>query len=292
MKTRLILLFILCTSTVCGQTVKVKSHSLLKPVSEGRAYYPIFNPDGTQLLLTTENYKGLNLCNIQTGEIKSITTDEGAGYSPLFSNDSKQIYYRQVSRKSGRQYKTLMSFDATSQKTTTLSEPVRSVGELINLQKKAAKRGVAPSISVCTENLKIVLYRNGSRTEMEPLGKVAGYIWTSLSPNSQMILFTAASKGTFVCDLDGKIIATLGKINAPVWYDNDYVVGMEDKDDGSFITSSKIVIASVDGKLRQNLTSDDRIALYPAASSASKRIAYCTQKGELYIMEIEINHWK
>jgi len=290
MKTRLMLLFILFTSTVCGQTVKIKSHSLLNLASEGKAFYPVFNPDGTQLLYTTENYKGLNLYNIQTREKKLITTDEGAGYSPSFSNDSKQIYYRQVSRKLGRQYKTLMSFDATSQKTATLSEPIRNVRELVKLQKKATKRGILSSVSVCTENLKIVLYRNGNRTEMEPLGKVAGYIWTSLSPNGQMILFTAASKGTFVCDLTGKVIATLGKINAPVWYDNEYVVGMEDKDDGSFITSSKIVIASVDGKLRQNLTSDEMIALYPAASSVSKRIAYCTQKGELFIMEIEINH--
>lgn len=290
MKTKLILLFLLCTSAVCGQTVTVKSHSLATTKLEGRAFYPVFNSDGTQLLFTSENYKGLNLCNIQTGEVTPISTDDGAGYSPLFSRDSKQIYYRQVTRTNGCQYKTLMSFDATSQKTAKLSEPVRTVKELNAIQKKVVKRGAAPAVSVCTENLKIVLYRNGERTEMEPLGKVTGYIWTSLSPNGEMILFTAASKGTFVCDLTGKVIASLGKINAPVWYDNNYVVGMEDKDDGSFITSSKIVIASVDGKLRQTLTSDDKIAMYPAASSASKRIAYCTQKGELYIIEIEINH--
>jgi len=290
MKTRLSLFFLLCACTLYGQSIKVKSHYPATSKYEGRAFYPVFNSDGTQLLFTSENYKGLYICDIKTGEVKMIADNEGAGVSPVFSKDSKKVYYRQVTRTRGRQYKTLMSFDATSQKTAKLSEPVRTVKELNAIQKKIVKRGAAPAVSVCTENLKIVLYRDGERTEMEPLGKLTGYIWTSLSPNGEMILFTAASKGTFVCDLTGKVIASLGKINAPVWYDNNYVVGMEDKDDGSFITSSKIVIASVDGKLRQALTSDDKIAMYPAASSASKHIAYCTQKGELYIIELEINH--
>lgn len=288
MKTRILLLLLFCTNAVCGQTVKVKSHSFVNPKIEGKAFYPHFNPDGTKLLFTSENFKGLNLYDLQTNEVKLITTDEGAGYSPTFSNDSKEIYYRQIRRKNGRQYKTLMGFDAATQITKTLSEPVRTVKELNILQKKVLKRGTVPSVSVATENLKIVLYRNGERIEMEPIGKVSGYVWTSLSPNGKMILFTAASKGTFVCDLSGKVIASLGKMNAPVWYDDNYVVGMEDKDNGDFVVSSKIIIASIDGKFRQALTSDDKIAMYPAASLASKRVAYCTLNGELYVMELEI----
>lgn len=289
MKTKLVMFFLLCTCTLYGQSIKVKKHYSAASEYKGKAFYPVFNPDGTKLLFTSGNYRGLNLCDLQTNEVKMIADNEGAGFSPSFSKDSKKIYYRQVSRKEGRQYKTLMSFDAISKKNEALSEPVRTTKELTVIQKRAMKRGSTPTISVSTENLKIVLYRDGKKTEMEPVGKVAGYIWTSLSPNGKMILFTAASKGTFVCDLSGKIIASLGKMNAPVWYDNNYVVGMEDKDNGDFVVSSKIIMASIDGKVKQTLTSDDKIAMYPAASSTAKRIAYCTLNGDLYVMEIEIN---
>ncbi len=290
MKTRIIFLLLLCTVMVYGQVVKVKNHYSLTSQVKERAFYPVFNPEGTQLLYTTENYKGLNLYYIQTGEVKVIAGDAGAGYSPMFSSDSKKIYYKQTTKKDGRQYKSLMSFDQTAGKSVKLSEPLRSLKEVNIIQKQVIKKTAAlSSVSVSTENLKIVLYRDGKRTEMEPVGKVAGYIWTSLSPNRKMILFTATSKGTFVCDLEGKVVASLGKLNAPVWYDDSYVVGMVDKDNGSFITSSQIVMASLDGKLRQTLTPDDTIALYPAASATSQRIAYSTPKGELYIMEIEIN---
>lgn len=296
MKTRLVILFLFFTCLINGQTVKVKSHSLITSQAKERAFYPVFSPDGTQLLYTSENYQGLNLYDLKTGEVKAIAKEDGAGFAPSFSSDSKKIFYRQVSRLDGRQYKTLMSFDATNKTVEQLSKPVRSAKELNSLQTKEMRKRAAssalsgPSVSVCSENLKIVLCRNGERVEMEPLGPVAGYIWVSLSPNGKMILFTAASKGTFVCDLTGKVVASLGMINAPVWYDNNFVVGMEDKDDGNNITSSSVVIVSLDGQVRQKLTPDDRISMYPTASSASGRIAYCTSNGELYVMELEINH--
>lgn len=292
MKSKIACLLLLFATTVSGQIVKIKSHYSLSSKIKEASYYPILSPKGNQLLFTTENHKGLNLYNFVTGEVKVISTDNGAGFAPSFSGDEKKIYYNQLSITDGRKYKSLMCFDSSTRRVAQLSSPQRTMKEVRNIQKRVMTKVSSPLVSVSNENLKVVLYRNGIRTELEPVGKVAGYIWVSLSPNGKMILFTAASKGTFVCDLSGKVIVSLGKLNAPVWYNDDFVVGMDDKNDENFIISSKIVLVTIDGKNRQELTSSGRIALYPVASSEARKIAYCTSKGELYVMEIENNQPK
>ena len=65
---------------------------------------------------------------------------------------------------------------------------------------------------------------------------------------------------------------------------------MDDKDNGEFITASSIVAVSVNAKVRQTLTQNvEMIALYPAASVDANQIAFCTEKGQLYLMNININ---
>ena len=64
---------------------------------------------------------------------------------------------------------------------------------------------------------------------------------------------------------------------------------MNDKDNGEFITASSIVAVSVNAKVRQALTQNvDMIALYPAASADAKQVAFCTEKGQLYLININI----
>ena len=101
------------------------------------------------------------------------------------------------------------------------------------------------ALRVDNENLELNLYRNGEKVVLKPHGDV-NYIWASLSPNQTMILFNTKF-GTAVCDLNGQEIINVGNINAPVWFGNNYIVGMNDQHDGYYFTSSNIVIASVDG---------------------------------------------
>lgn len=286
MRTVIIALCCVFTISTHSQIVKVKNNYPVKEVEGKKTFHPIFNFSGTQLLLTTENYEGLNLLDIKTGKIVQITEVKGAGFAPSFSTDGQEIIYESVTMRKGRQYKSLMNFNLGTKQTASLSAEMRSQTELNKIQQKSVQKQPKKT-SVCTEDLKIVTYQNGLRNELSPVGDVPGYIWTSLSPNGEMILFTAVSKGTYICDLSGKIVASLGYLNGPVWYDDTCVVGMVDKDNGDNIVSSTIEMVSVDGKVRQVLTSPNRIALYPSASGIAKRIAYNTDKGELFIMEVE-----
>ena len=64
---------------------------------------------------------------------------------------------------------------------------------------------------------------------------------------------------------------------------------MEDKDDGEKLISSTLIAATIDGKIKQTvLTPTGVMAMYPAASADGKRIAFNTEKGEIYILNISI----
>lgn len=144
------------------------------------------------------------------------------------------------------------------------------------------------ALRVDNEDLTLNLYRNGVKTVLTPHGTDVSYIWASLSPNGQYILFNT-KRGTAICDLNGQEIINLGQgLDAPVWYGNDYIVGMNDCSDSHQYTASSIVIASVDGKLRQTLTNPAEFGMYPAVDAKSGRIAYNTLDGDLHLLQLNL----
>lgn len=142
------------------------------------------------------------------------------------------------------------------------------------------------ALHVDNENLDLNLYRNGEKVVLKPHGDV-NYIWSSLSPDQTMILFNTKF-GTAVCDLNGKEIINVGNVNAPVWFGNDYIVGMNDQHDGYYFTSSNIVIASVDGSEHQELTDPEEMGYYPDVDAKSGRIVYHTEKGQIRLMQLNL----
>ena len=143
------------------------------------------------------------------------------------------------------------------------------------------------ALRVDNENLDLNLYRNGERIVLKPHGDV-NYIWSSLSPDQTMILFNT-KKGTAICDLNGNEIINLGQdFDAPVWYGNDYVVGMDDNHDGYFITESSIMMASVDGAVVERLSAPEGMGMYPDVHAESGRIVYATDNGDIHLMQINL----
>ena len=142
------------------------------------------------------------------------------------------------------------------------------------------------ALRVDNENLDLNLYRNGERIVLKPHGDV-NYIWSSLSPDQTMILFNT-KYGTGICDLNGKEIINLNQIAAPVWYGNEFVVGMNEMHDGYNNTASFIMIASVDGKVFQRLTAPEGFGMYPNVDAKSGRIVYNTEDGEIRLLQLNL----
>ena len=141
-------------------------------------------------------------------------------------------------------------------------------------------------LRVDNENLDLNLYRKGEKIVLKPHGDV-NYIWSSLSPDQTMILFNT-KYGTGICDLNGKEIINLNQIAAPVWYGNEFVVGMNEMHDGYNNTASFIMIASVDGKVFQRLTAPEGFGMYPNVDAKSGRIVYNTEDGEIRLLQLNL----
>lgn len=303
MKLKFITLLLAIGLVAQAQNIQVKSQYELPINSTKTAFYPVLSEDGTKLLYSTEGYNGLYLYDFETKEEKNISSVQNSGYDPVFSNDNSKVFFRNTSYERGRRFDALESYDLRTGRQARMIKPQRNLrtarsyhnGAIVQANNRLYKTTfgrtkAAIPVYVSSENLKIYVYSNGKRTELKPIeGENINYIWASLSPDNSKILFTAVGKGTFVCDLKGKVIAKLGYLNAPVWYNDEMVVGMQDKDDGHVITSSSVILISLDGKVKKQISSDEHIAMYPSASSKAGKILYNTMDGKLVVSELTIN---
>ena len=296
-----LLLFIFMVGQICyAQQVDVLSVESIESTTDGGFYYPVFSPANQYLLATDAGYKGLKLIRFSDNSIQTITNEQGAGYGVRISADGNSVLFKKTEMIKGLKYNSLHSyaFKNNQQKQLILrtrdqftasfsgDKPFYVKGTKLN-RKTVPTKLLVPVVQI--EDRKMVLYNGKIRTVLTPNGEDASYIWPSISPDFRKIAYTVAGKGTFVCDIDGGNVQSIGKLSAPKWLNNDLLVGMDDKDNGDQVVSSVIVVASIDGKMRQALTTDKVLkAMYPAASSDGKKIAFCTDKGQLFLINIDI----
>lgn len=119
-----------------------------------------------------------------------------------------------------------------------------------------------------------------------PVDSWAGYLWASLSPDGKRVAFFAAGKGVVIIDLRGQMLAMLGNYEMPCWYNNDYLVAQNAKDDGHQFTSSQIVLLKADGTWRAELTQPESMTMHPTCGGG--KIVYTTIDGLLHEMKINI----
>jgi hypothetical protein len=140
-----------------------------------------------------------------------------------------------------------------------------------------------PSFSV--KDRQLMMTKNGKTIVFSPNGQQYSNHWASHSPNGKKVSYYISAVGCFVCDIDGKNIQFIGhNCLAPVWYNDNIIVGCDAKDNGEVVLESAIVAYSLDGK-KQVLTNGEQIAVFPKA--ANGKIAYSTSEGEIYIMNVK-----
>lgn len=256
------------------------------------------SPQGDYILVTTDYNRGLTKYDLATGATQVVTQAQGAGFDAQISPDGNSVVYRERStNKKHLQMKAVKSKNLTTGAEQQLVKPTRELqGYAIDgntavainngkMSKKALTGGKAqvsaPVLS--TKNYLMYITRDGKTSELAPMGKSYRYIWASLSPDANKVLFCCSGKGAYVCNLDGSGLVSLGNYRAPKWMGNDMVVAMDCKDNGEVFTSSEILVLDLSGN-KQVLTGDDVIAMYPLP--ASGKIAFSTPTGEAYIINI------
>ena len=297
---KLLLFFLLIAQIALAQQINVLSIEKIKATDTGGYFYPKISPDNQFILMTRGNYSGLYQYSPVSKSLKTLNEDPGAGYKVQISDDGNTVLYNKTELIRKLRHNSLISQTISNGEKKVLVAPTREqiTGKMVNSNPVYVKnRSLVKSNSVkptdnlyliTIENQKMVLYKNGVRAELTPSGANASYIWPSISPDNKNIVYTVTGKGTYVCSVTGKNVTSLGKLNAPSWAGNRYVIGMDDRDDGEKLISSSLIITSIDGKLRKKLETPTGInAMYPSASKDGSRIAFNTDRGEVYLMQVE-----
>ncbi len=292
-----ICIVLLLTLSVNAQTITVGAIEQLTTEQQGQFFHPVAGPNG-EVLFSGAGYVGLYLLE-GPDHIKTLSEALGAGYEPTFSADGKNVYFKPYRYEGMRKLSSLVKKSISGDREKILIKDERHFTSAKRLPNGAVavnrdtglyvvdksgpepKNAIAP-VSVFIEKGKIVLYKNGEKKTLTPLGD-GFYLWPSISPDGTKLLFTKAGKGTFISNLEGAILVELGYANAPQWSpDGKWVVFMRDLDDGHQVLESDIFITSVDGKTTIAITeTGDQKEVYPVWA-ADNEIIFGTEKGVIY----------
>ena len=302
MRTIFLLTALLLTINLYPQNIRVRSVKRITPEDSGSYLLSGVIPGSGLLLVSGSGYNGLSMLDTRNGRLQVITGDTGAGYEPAATADGRKVLYRSDSFSDNVKFSSVSSYDITTGAKDLLLKEGRDVlppavagnSVLVRSEEGIKIKQVGPVLKsgrneafLLTEDMMPVLYRGSERKALMPNGD-GFYIWTSLSPDGSKILYNYRGQSSFICDTDGRILHDLGRINAPKWFNDRLVIGMDDQDDGHRITGSELVYYSLGDKKRVILTSTpDRSEMFPFAAG-NRRIAFCTDHGEIYMMKVRV----
>ncbi|MBI2619092.1 MAG: PD40 domain-containing protein [Ignavibacteriales bacterium] len=268
------------------------------PLGSERAWQnPRFSPNGTSVFYTSPSFEGIWEYSLESKSTRQITSDPHSGYGYSISPDGRTIAYRRtIIQPSRRRTQEIIVKDLRDHSATVVdSGPNLSTPAFTDRRLSYTKGEQTRELSLSLqgseievlgiENTKIALLKGNTKVLLDPFGK-GSYIWPSLSPDKTQIVAYEMERGTFVADIEGTVLATLGRRNAPSWtFDGKWIVYMDDRDDGHQILESDIRYVSADGTKSGRLTETaDVIELNPQCSPTDPKIVYHTLDGRIFLL--------
>ncbi len=263
---------------------------------------PRFSPDGKSIFTTNATFTGIWKFNLSTSLLQEISHDRSSGLNFVISADGNQVSYRRSRGTAirGERIREIVIRDIAAKSSRIISSGKDiSAPVLVNAKVVYAKGSALQNLSKTSavgsiallgiENEKIILIKNGRRAVLDPL-KNGHYIWPSLSPDKKRLVAYDVDRGTFICDVDGKNIVKLGRLDSPSWTrDGKWIVYMDDKDDGQTIYASDIFAVSIEGKNKVQLTTTpDIIEMNPSCSMTEDKIVVNSISGDVYVITYEV----
>ena len=294
MKKIFISAMLLCSSVLgFAQLVEIQSIDKIDLPEGVSVNQATISPDGSFVVFSQNTKGGLHKMDLASKEINMISAT-GNSFDLKIAADGTVVFRESRTAENKLRYTSLKAVDARGVE-TTLVAPTRDLnGFAVNgtnvmtvdnnkVEAKSLNGGAAvqmPVASIRYGQLCIdgeVISPNGQEG--------ASYLWASISPNGTKVCYYLVTKGCYVANIDGSNPVYIGQLRAAKWLNDLTVVGMNDLDDGSVVTSSKLIAASIDGQVKQELTVDESMAMFP--STNGKRIAYSTPMGDLFIINLK-----
>ena len=285
---------LLCSSVLgFAQLVEIQSVDKIDLPEGVSVNQATISPDGSFVVFSQNTKGGLHKMDLASKEINMISAN-GNSFDLKIAADGTVVFRESRTAENKLRYTSLKAVDARGVE-TTLVAPTRDLnGFAVNgtnvmtvdnnkVEAKSLNGGAAvqmPVASIRYGQLCIdgnVISPNGQEG--------ASYLWPSISPNGTKVCYYLATKGCYVANIDGSDPVFVGAIRAAKWLNDLTVVGMHDIDNGSVVTSSKLVVASIDGKTAQDITVKESFAMFPTTNG--KRIAYSTPMGDLFIINLK-----
>jgi hypothetical protein len=240
------------------------------------------NPAGNKLLYTARNYKGLRLYNILERKDVEISSENGAGYEPVITDN--YVFFKDVKTEHTLKRVDLESANRVS---INLSSKDQTPTSFVSCQEKTKE---IVDVKTSADLYKIIIdHRDGSQTELAPFGK-RNYLNVSLSPDQSKLLFRVSGIGSFVTKLDGSVVKELKGAEFPKWVNNNEVLYSEAIDDGHEYIASELFIENVEDGFKTNLTaSSNAVPLYPNIDKTGNKVAFNTPEGDIYVITISRN---
>lgn len=230
---------------------------------EVSGYHADFVPDTDEIVFTSKNFKGLKSFSLETGNEQTISDEFGVGYNRSLSPGKVEY---------------------------SLKGQVEKMSYVLSSKSASAARQVTSKVSVqATRDLRAITVTdvNGERT-LQPLGE-ADYLNIALSPDQSKLIFRVSGLGSYVTDLNGKVLQELGNVEFPKWIDDETVLYTHTKDDGHNYLSSQIVLKALNDSAKELILTDDQkyVALYPAVNVEGSKVLFHTPVGEVYLIQLD-----
>ena len=284
----------LCLLALGATAAGVKPGSM-KTLVDSCGFFPQLSPDGQLLLYSPTEGTSLMLKDLVTGVVKTVANEGYPGFDAIFGADGKVYYVTQKRKKNGLVYRTGHCYDPATGKSTVVLKAQHgrvqalnaASGVIINGERQIYRSNANVGAYAYTRGDKLYLVdAAGGTRALQPVRDSNGYLWAALSPDGTRVLFEAASRGLFVCDLNGSIIAELGEFLMPCWYNNDYIIAMSNAGNVR-LEGSRIWLIGVNGETFKPISPKEDRAVQPM-TAGGKVVYTILYSGEVKQLELDI----
>ena len=253
-------------------------------------FFPQISPDGQWLLYSPTEGTSLMLKNLTTGTVQTVANEGYPGFDAILGQDGKVYYVTQQRKKNGLLYRTGHCYDPATGKDQVVLKPQHgrvqplhaSRGVVINGERQVYRNAKQVGAYCYTRGDMLYLVDEAGNTRaLQPVQDSNGYLWASMSPDGTKVLFEAASRGLFVCDLNGEYITELGEFLMPCWYNNDYIIAMNGAN------GSRVWLLSLDGEVCKPISPRGERAVQPM-TAGGKVVYSLLYSGEVKQLELDI----
>lgn len=289
MKRIYLVMALVCLWALGSGAVGVKQGSA-QTLADSCGFFPQISPDGQWLLYSPTEGTSLMLKNLTTGAVQTVANEGYPGFDAILAQDGKVYYVTQQRKKNGLLYRTGHCYDPATGKDQVVLKPQHgrvqplhaASGVVINGERQVYRNAKQVGAYCYTRGDMLYLVDEAGNTRaLQPVQDSNGYLWASMSPDGTKVLFEAASRGLFVCDLNGEYITELGEFLMPCWYNNDYIIAMNGAN------GSRVWLLSLDGEVCKPISPRGERAVQPM-TAGGKVVYSLLYSGEVKQLELDI----